>query len=85
MSHHTVIYNPAAGQGSAGKKLVEVKTSLAAAGIDCTIHLTEGPGHAVHLASAAAAADTEVVIAAGGNSVAGTALGDSVVAFALPD
>ena len=71
MRHHVIIYNPAAAQGHAGERLEEVRAALTAAGLDFTLRLTEGAGHATDLASEAAAdGKTDVVVAAGGDGTA---------------
>lgn len=62
-----VILNPVS-RGGAGLALrPEIERELAARGIDCRTVLTSGPGAATLLAREAAAAGTDVVVAAGGD------------------
>jgi YegS/Rv2252/BmrU family lipid kinase len=69
--HHTVIYNPAACQGTAKNRLSEVDSMLVRAGLDFEIQLTREPGHATELAETAARSGTaDVVVAAGGDGTA---------------
>jgi YegS/Rv2252/BmrU family lipid kinase len=68
MTHKTqIIYNPAAGKGSAGKRLPEVRALLDARKFDYDLVLTECPGHAEELSRQAAEDNRELVIAAGGD------------------
>jgi YegS/Rv2252/BmrU family lipid kinase len=68
LNHPTqLIYNPAAGKGSAGQKLASVKALLSERNFDYELHLTEGPGHAQNLARQAAEQGCSLVIAAGGD------------------
>jgi YegS/Rv2252/BmrU family lipid kinase len=62
-----LIYNPAAGNGSAGNLLPRVQALLAERGFEHELLLTEGPGHALELARQASAAGCSLVIAAGGD------------------
>lgn len=62
-----VIYNPAAGKGSAGKKLPSVEALLKERGFAYDLALTVGPGHAQTLAGQAAEEGRDLVIAAGGD------------------
>ncbi len=62
-----LIYNPAAGKGSAGKNLPSVQSQLAGHAFDYDLTLTEGPGHAQTLARQAAESGCELVVAAGGD------------------
>ena len=59
-----VIYNPAAGRGRAKAKIDATRRW---AGPDAELLPTEGPGHAIELARAAALAGCDKVIAAGGD------------------
>jgi len=59
-----VIYNPVAGRGRAKKKIDETRRW---AGPDAELLATDGPGHAVELARAAADAGFAKIIAAGGD------------------
>lgn len=68
MSHPTLlIYNPAAGKGSAGKRLADVQVLCAERGLAYDLVLTERPNHAFELARAAAESGRDLVIAAGGD------------------
>ncbi len=62
-----VIYNPAAGKGSAGKHLPRVRSLLADQGIEYTLRLTERPGHALEMARQACEQGAGTIIAAGGD------------------
>ncbi len=62
-----LIYNPAAGKGSAAKHLPRVQALFATHGLEYELHLTERPGHAQELARQAAEAGVPLVIAAGGD------------------
>jgi YegS/Rv2252/BmrU family lipid kinase len=62
-----VILNPVS-RGGAGRALrPEIERELAARGVACRVVLTTGPGAATSLARDAAAAGTDVVVAAGGD------------------
>lgn len=63
----TLIYNPSAAQGKAGKNLSEVQSLLSARNFDYDLKLTERQGHALVLASQAAESGCKLVIAAGGD------------------
>lgn len=62
-----IIYNPAAGKGSAAKNLPHVEALLQERGFDYDLVLTNGPGHALELSRAAAAEGRDLVVAAGGD------------------
>jgi len=62
-----LIYNPAAGKGSAGKRLPEVQAMLEAHGFAYDLVFTESPGHAEKLSKQAAEDNRELVVAAGGD------------------
>jgi len=62
-----IIYNPAAGKGSAGKNLHKVEALLHQHGFSYDLTLTEGPGHAQTLSRQAAEEGRPLVIAAGGD------------------
>jgi diacylglycerol kinase (ATP) len=62
-----IIYNPAAGKGSAGKILPKVEALLQERGFDYDLVLTNGPGHAQELSKQAAEEGRELVVAAGGD------------------
>lgn len=67
MPHATVILNPAAGGGSAGRSLDPLARAFREAGWSVEIILTERPGHATDLASQAARNGAERIIAVGGD------------------
>jgi YegS/Rv2252/BmrU family lipid kinase len=62
-----IIYNPAAGKGSAGKMLPKVEALLGDHGYEYDLVLTEGPGHADQLARLAVEEGRDLVVAAGGD------------------
>jgi YegS/Rv2252/BmrU family lipid kinase len=62
-----VIYNPAAGKGSAGEHLAAVQAKLAERGFAHELVQTAGAGDALRLAREAAEAGRELVVAAGGD------------------
>jgi diacylglycerol kinase (ATP) len=62
-----LIFNPAAGKGSAGKHLPIVQALLAERGFQYDLVLTEGPNHAFREAQQSAEEDCPLVIAAGGD------------------
>jgi diacylglycerol kinase (ATP) len=62
-----IIYNPAAGKGSAGKLLSRIETILRDRNFDYDLTLTERPGHAQILSRQAAEEGRDLVIAAGGD------------------
>lgn len=63
----TLIYNPTAAQGNAGKNLSEVRELLLSRDFEYDLRLTERTGHAQILAHQAAESGCELVIAAGGD------------------
>jgi len=63
---YLIIYNPSAANGAAAGKIEAVKKQLDDAGLAYEVKFTEKPGHAIDIA-AAAAADYDVVVAAGGD------------------
>jgi diacylglycerol kinase family enzyme len=65
-----IVYNPAAAKGAAGKNLPQVEALLHSQGFDYDLVLTEGPGHAIHLARQAAEEGRDLVVAAGGDGTA---------------
>lgn len=69
-----LIFNPAAGKGSAGKHLPIVKALLADRGFQYDLVLTEGPGHALKEARQAAEEGCSLVIAAGGDGTVNEAI-----------
>jgi diacylglycerol kinase (ATP) len=62
-----IIYNPAAGKGSAGKELPKVRALLRDLDFDYDLVLTESPGHAQILSRRAAEEGCCLVVAAGGD------------------
>lgn len=66
LMRYAFIMNPAAGHGRAGRRRKRLEGVLEAAGLDYTLLLTEGPGHAAALARQAAEGG-EVVVAVGGD------------------
>ncbi len=62
-----IIYNPAAGKGSAGKNLPKIQALLRERGFEYDLLLTEGPGHAQLLSRQAAEEGRPLVVAAGGD------------------
>lgn len=66
MARITIIANPAAGTAGDRSPLDELQDRLRAAGHDVRVEQTDGPGHARHLASRAAAS-SDVIVAAGGD------------------
>jgi YegS/Rv2252/BmrU family lipid kinase len=62
-----IIYNPAAGKGSAGKNLPKVLALLRERSFECDLALTEGPGHAQELCRQAAEEGRPLIVAAGGD------------------
>jgi YegS/Rv2252/BmrU family lipid kinase len=70
----SVIVNPAAGGGRAGKALAGVQAALERLGLEHRFERTRGLGHAVELARAATAAG-EVAVAFGGDGLVGAVAG----------
>lgn len=62
-----IIYNPAAGKGSAAAELPQIEALLRERGFAYDLVLTERRGHALELSREAAAEGRELVIAAGGD------------------
>lgn len=67
MTKAYVIGNPKAGKGAVGKGWERLLHALHRAGLDPLGDLTQHPGHAVELASAARREGREMVVAAGGD------------------
>jgi diacylglycerol kinase (ATP) len=68
LSEKTIlIYNPAAGKGSAGQHLPLVQKRLEGHGFAYKLLMTEGPGHAMKIAQEAAESGCPLVVAAGGD------------------
>lgn len=62
-----VIVNPAAGKGSAARRIPELERLLKHPDLHTTFTLTQHPWHAAELARSAATTDVQAVIAAGGD------------------
>jgi diacylglycerol kinase (ATP) len=62
-----IIYNPAAGKGSAAEQLPQVEALLREQGFAYDLVLTKSRGHALELSQEAAQEGRELVIAAGGD------------------
>ncbi len=71
MKHATLIYNPRAGQLTGQAKVEPAADVWRAAGWRVTLEPTRAPGHATDLARAAAEAEADVVLAAGGDGTMG--------------
>jgi len=67
MSKTTIILNPWAGRGKAGRRQAALEEALRAAGISYTLLLTNARGHATQLAREAVQQGSDVVIAIGGD------------------
>jgi len=65
--HLLVILNPTAAQGKAGERQAEIEALSRKAGLDYTLRLTEGVGHAADLARDAGDDGFAVAVAAGGD------------------
>lgn len=63
----TIILNPWAGRGKAGKRRAELEAALRAAGVTYTLVTTEHRGHATELARTAVLNGSDSVIAIGGD------------------
>lgn len=63
----TLIYNPAAGKGNAGKILPKVEALLSERGLNYKLLLTGGPGDAEEFARQAAETGCPLVVVAGGD------------------
>ena len=63
----TLIYNPAAGKGTAQNLLPKVQTLLAQHKLEYRLQLTQAAGHARQIAQAAAEAGDSMIVAAGGD------------------
>jgi diacylglycerol kinase (ATP) len=66
-----LIANPKAGRGGGTIAAAELERRLAERGIDFTLQLTHGPGHARELAGQAVQAGARVVVVAGGDGTVG--------------
>ncbi|MFW5686357.1 MAG: diacylglycerol/lipid kinase family protein [Spirochaetota bacterium] len=68
MNHYVVVYNPAAGQGAAGRRLLEVERLLEACGVNYRLVATRYPGDAIDRAEEVARSNhATAIIAAGGD------------------
>lgn len=63
----TLVVNPRAGNGRVSRELPRLVEALHAAGIDPTVAITEGAGHATDLARSASEGGAETVVAVGGD------------------
>jgi len=79
MTQYRLILNPAAGGGTAGSLVPRIERNLQDLGLDYELVLTEKPWHAVALAQAAAA-EVDVVVAAGGDGTANEVLNGLMLA-----
>ncbi len=79
MSKYRLIVNPAAGGGTAGQSIPEIKSTLQALGLEFDLVQTERPWHAVELAQQAAA-EVDVVVAVGGDGTANEVLNGLMLA-----
>jgi len=79
MGKYRLIVNPAAGSGTAGQSVPEIKRRLHTSGLDFDLVQTEQPWHAVELAQAAAA-EVDVVVAVGGDGTANEVLNGLMLA-----
>ncbi|MBL8966396.1 MAG: acylglycerol kinase family protein, partial [Spirochaetaceae bacterium] len=64
---YKIILNPTAGKGKAGERTAEIRTRLAASGLDFDIAETKGVWHAAELARDAGREGYGAVVAAGGD------------------
>jgi diacylglycerol kinase (ATP) len=62
-----LIFNPAAGKGSASQRLPDIKNALSAAGIEPEVLATTAPGDAMALAEKAAREGVDLVLSVGGD------------------
>ena len=62
-----VIANPNAGRGRVGRELSALERGLTTRGLDYSLQVTEGPGHATLLAAAAMDAGRRFLVAVGGD------------------
>ncbi len=67
MTHAQVIVNPAAGASSTRRKWLRIKELLRHNGLSFDYRYTEGTGHAIELAQAAARSGCEYLVAVGGD------------------
>jgi YegS/Rv2252/BmrU family lipid kinase len=75
-----VILNPYAGHWAGARLAGDIAASLAGAGVDHDLIMTEGPGHAIELARRARGEGYEIVIAAGGDGTVNEVLNGLVLA-----
>jgi diacylglycerol kinase (ATP) len=66
-----VVVNPSSGRGRARRLLPQVRGELARLDVDAEILISEGPDHPPKLAAEAAASGAEMVVALGGDGMAG--------------
>jgi diacylglycerol kinase (ATP) len=62
-----IIANPAAGGGTARKKIPQIQRLIAESGLDAELLVTERRGHGIELARQAATSGSPVVVSAGGD------------------
>lgn len=62
-----VIANPHAGQGRVGRELPALERGLTERGLDYSLQVTDGPGHATRLATAAMDGGVRFLVAVGGD------------------
>jgi len=67
MTRIQVIVNPQAGRGYAGRIVPQIRTHLEALNADYELTLTEGPGHAIELASQALDDGFDRIVGVGGD------------------
>lgn len=67
MAQTTIILNPWAGRGKAGRRKEELTAALDAAGLEYELILTTARGHAIELARDAVARGAETVVGIGGD------------------
>jgi diacylglycerol kinase (ATP) len=70
-SHLTVIANPAAGHGKSARLAPEVHRLLEEMGLEHRIQISEGPDEPERLAKEAALSGSDIVVALGGDGLAG--------------
>ena len=80
MARYKIIVNPTSGRGVGGESIPVLEAGLKQAGLAYDLVRTERPWHAVELASEAAAAGYEVVVAVGGDGTANEVLNRLVLA-----
>ncbi|MGD8399174.1 MAG: diacylglycerol kinase family lipid kinase [Anaerolineae bacterium] len=74
MRQATIILNPTAGRGTAGRLWPRIDARLRSLGLDFELATTQGAGHAVRLAEEAACRGCDLVVAVGGDGTANEVL-----------